>query len=33
MDFEADPIDKFKPLIKNYVFRFQNQLNLHISRN
>ena len=27
LDFEADPINKLKPLIKNYLFRFQNQLN------
>ena len=30
-DFEADPIDKLKPWIKkNYLFRFQNQLNFLI---
>ena len=29
MDFEADPINKFKPLIqKNHLCRFQNQLKL-----
>ena len=31
MDFEADPINKLKPWIKkNYLFRFQNQVNFLI---